>query len=49
MRHEAGLAIIALLLGYAVLALWRSLRDRRRRRRSMRFGMRIGLVRGNRD
>ena len=49
MRHEAGLAILAFLLGCAILALWRRLRDRQRRRRLARLGMKIELIRGGRD
>jgi Tfp pilus assembly protein FimT len=49
MRHDAGLAILALLLGIAVLAIRGWLRDRRRRRRDARLGMKIGLIRSSRD
>jgi hypothetical protein len=44
MRHEAGLAILTLLLALATLALWSRLRDRQRRRRAARVGMKIALV-----
>jgi len=49
MRHEAGLAILALLMGLALFALWRRLRDRQRRRRAARIGVKINLIRSSRD
>jgi hypothetical protein len=49
MRHEAGLAILALLLGLAIIALRGRIRDRQRRKRAARLGMRIDLVRSSRD
>jgi hypothetical protein len=49
MRQEAGLAILALLLGLAIFAVWGRLRDRQRRRRAARIGMAIELIRSSRD
>jgi hypothetical protein len=49
MRHEAGLAILTFLLGLASFAVWAKLRERQRRRRAARLGMRIDLTRSGRD
>jgi len=49
MRQEAGLAILVLLLGLAIFAVWGRLRDRRRRRRAARLGMTIELIRSSQD
>jgi hypothetical protein len=49
MRQEAGLAILTLLLGLAIFVVWARLRDRQRRRRAMRLGMKIELIRSSRD
>ena len=49
MRQEAGLAILALLMGVAILALWGRLRDRQKRRRAARVGMKIDLIHSSRD
>jgi hypothetical protein len=49
MRQEAGLTILAFLLGLAIFAVWGRLRDRQRRRRAARLGMTIELIRSSRD
>ncbi len=49
MRYEAGLAILAFLLGFAIFAVWGKMRDRQRRRRAARLGMKIELIRSSRD
>jgi hypothetical protein len=49
MRHEAGLAILALLMGLTLFALWGRRRDRQRRRRAARIGVKINLIRSSRD
>ena len=49
MRQEAGLAILALLLGLAIFAVWGRLRDRQRRRHAARVGMKIDFIQSGRD
>jgi hypothetical protein len=49
MRHGVGLAILACLFAAAAFALWTRLRERQRRKRAARVGMRIELTGSERD